>query len=242
MLAKRQSYVVRLIQYCIVMAARQHMDRRTLWWMIISGLFGAAFFQGCTDAGSPVTPDTQPNGAVIIAIRPDSAGVGDTIAVSGTAFGKTQGSSIVQVGGAPATIVVAWSDTLVRVVVPGTAVNGIVVVSVNGVSSNSKAFALRGAGAFVSFSRDILPIFSQKGCASCHGGSGGLFVGSVAQLLQGGDHGPAIVPGNADASHIVQKLSPTPPFGSRMPLGGPYLTTSTIQTIKDWINQGALNN
>ena len=94
----------------------------------------------------------------------------------------------------------------------------------------------------VSFSRDIKPICERYGCLSCHGGSGGLFLGSVAQILQGGDHGPAVVPSNANASNIVKKLSPNPPFLDRMPQGGPYLPDSTIQIFRDWINQGAKDN
>lgn len=94
----------------------------------------------------------------------------------------------------------------------------------------------------VSFQTDIKPIFQTHGCASCHGGNGGLFVGSVAQLLQGGSHGPAIVPGNADASNIIKKLSPNPPFGDRIPFGGPYLPDSTIELMRTWINQGAKDN
>lgn len=94
----------------------------------------------------------------------------------------------------------------------------------------------------VSFQTNILPILEHYGCTSCHGGTAGLTVGTVAGLLVGGDHGPAIVPGNADASNIVKKISPNPPFGVRMPQGGPYLDATTIQVIKDWINQGAKNN
>jgi hypothetical protein len=94
----------------------------------------------------------------------------------------------------------------------------------------------------VSFQSQVKPIFQRYGCASCHGGSGGLFVQTVAQLLQGGVNGPVVVPGKADASNIVKKLSPTPPFGDRMPQGGPYLPDSTLQVIKDWINQGAKDN
>ncbi len=94
----------------------------------------------------------------------------------------------------------------------------------------------------VSFSRDVRPICQRYGCLSCHGGSGGLFLGTVAQMLQGGDHGPAVVPGNADASNIIKKLSPNPPFGDRMPQGGPYLPDSTLQVIRNWINQGAKDN
>jgi hypothetical protein len=91
----------------------------------------------------------------------------------------------------------------------------------------------------LTFSANILPILQQNGCTSCHGGSGGLFVGSVSQMLTGGFHGPAIVPGNGAGSNVIKKLSPTPPFGDRMPQGGPYLPDSTIQVIKSWIDQGA---
>ena len=94
----------------------------------------------------------------------------------------------------------------------------------------------------VSFQSQIKPIFQRYGCASCHGGSGGLFVQSVAQLLQGGVNGPAVVSGKADASTIIKKLSLNPPFGDRMPQGGPFLPDSTIQVIKDWINQGVKDN
>ncbi len=94
----------------------------------------------------------------------------------------------------------------------------------------------------VSFQSQIKPIFQQRGCNGCHGGSGGLFVQTVSQLLRGGDHGPVIVPGKADSSNIMKKLSPNPPFGDRMPQGGPYLPDSTIQVIRTWISQGAKDN
>jgi hypothetical protein len=94
----------------------------------------------------------------------------------------------------------------------------------------------------VSFSANVLPILTNAGCTGCHGGSGGLFVGSVAQLLTGGDHGPAIVPGKADSSNIIRKLSAAPPFGARMPFGGTPLPEATVAVIRNWINQGAANN
>jgi hypothetical protein len=94
----------------------------------------------------------------------------------------------------------------------------------------------------VSFESQIVPIFQRYGCYGCHGGSGGLFVQTVPQLLQGGLHGPAVIAGKADSSNLVRKISPNPPFGDRMPQGGPYLPDSTIQVIRLWINQGAKNN
>jgi hypothetical protein len=97
-------------------------------------------------------------------------------------------------------------------------------------------------GATVSFAQNVIPIFNRYGCTGCHGGTGNLVVGTVAQLLTGGDHGAAIVAGQADNSTLIKKLSAPPPFGSRMPQGGPYLPDSTITLLKNWINQGALNN
>jgi hypothetical protein len=97
-------------------------------------------------------------------------------------------------------------------------------------------------GSSVSFSRNVLPILINAGCTGCHGGTANLFAESVAQLLAGGDHGPAIVPGKADSSSLVQKLLTPPLFGSRMPFGGAPLPDASITTIRKWINEGALNN
>jgi hypothetical protein len=94
----------------------------------------------------------------------------------------------------------------------------------------------------VSFKNQIRPVFDRYGCTSCHGGSGGLFLQTVSQLLHGGDHGPAVVAGKADLSNLALKISPTPPFLDRMPQGGPYLPDSTIQMIRLWVNQGANDN
>jgi hypothetical protein len=101
---------------------------------------------------------------------------------------------------------------------------------------------IKPAGTQLSFRQDVQPIFNAYGCPSCHGGTAGLTIGTRANLLIGGDHGPAIIPGNADSSILIKKLSTTPPFGVRMPLGGPYLSDATVNEIKAWINQGAPDN
>lgn len=96
-------------------------------------------------------------------------------------------------------------------------------------------------GTTVSFARDVQPILNSR-CTGCHGGSGGLFVGTVQQLLTTGNHKPVVIPGNSAQSVLIAKLSPTPPFGDRMPRGGPYLADSTVQVIRTWIDQGAQDN
>jgi len=96
----------------------------------------------------------------------------------------------------------------------------------------------------VSFKQNVRPIFADPsvGCLGCHGGTNNLTVGTVADLLRGGLHGPAIVPGNSSQSLLIQKISASPPFGARMPYGGTPLSDNTIQVIRQWIDQGALDN
>jgi hypothetical protein len=97
-------------------------------------------------------------------------------------------------------------------------------------------------GATVSFQNNVKPILARYGCTGCHGGTNGLYVDAVSQLKQGGIHGPAITPLSSAGSLLVKKISPTPPFGDRMPQGGPYLPDSLQQVISTWIDQGALDN
>src|SRR3989442_9370320 len=50
-----------------------------------------------------------------------------------------------------------------------------------------------------------------------------------------------VVPGDPDASFLIQKLQGADGLlGDRMPDGGPYLTTATINVIRQWIQDGAL--
>jgi hypothetical protein len=94
----------------------------------------------------------------------------------------------------------------------------------------------------VSFQNDVRPLFNRYGCVGCHGGTNNLFVTPVANLLRGGMNGPAVVPLKPENSILVQKIKPNPPFGDRMPQGGPYLKDAEIQIIVNWIKEGALDN
>ena len=197
---------------------------------------------GCTDMGSDVPqPVVVP---AITAIQPDSAFAGDTLKIFGTNFGATEGSSFVSVGGTIGDTVYLWSATEIDVKVPASAVTGNVNVTVLGTTSNSLAFKIRGAVVpTISFSNDVFPIFQSKGCVSCHGGNGNLFLDNYHDLMSGtSSHGPVVTPGNGEGSVIIKKLRGTAGFGSQMPLGGPYLPDATIALISLWITQGALNN
>jgi hypothetical protein len=48
-----------------------------------------------------------------------------------------------------------------------------------------------------------------------------------------------VIPGNPGSSFIIQKLEGTQTLGDRMPQFGPYLPQSTIDVIRQWIQDGA---
>ncbi len=104
----------------------------------------------------------------------------------------------------------------------------------------------------VSYSADIVSgVFVRGKCLSCHTGGGigveqsGFNMGSYTTLRNGGQHsGTNIVINFTPCSSIlVLKIDTSPPFGRRMPYNGPpYLSTTDIQLVRDWIAEGARDN
>lgn len=102
--------------------------------------------------------------------------------------------------------------------------------------------------AAISLALDIRPLmYRSPGGCSCHASSttSGFNLGTYDRLRRGGNNSgeQVIVPGSPCDSILVQKLGPTPPFGSRMPFNGPpYFTPEELTLVKDWIAEGALDN
>ena len=97
-----------------------------------------------------------------------------------------------------------------------------------------------------SYKRDIMPVF-RRYCLPCHSeeecNPSGFVANSYETLMRAAKHGPVLVPGMPDSSHLIQKISPAPPFGDPMPLRakGPF-PKDTLQLLWRWIKQGAKNN
>ena len=99
------------------------------------------------------------------------------------------------------------------------------------------------------FSRKDLDFFESKirplllgRCVNCHSNDGsrinaGLRVDTRMQLLIGGDSGPAIIPGDPDASLLIQAVRYDDP-GLEMPPRG-RLTRDEIKLLEDWVSMGA---
>lgn len=92
------------------------------------------------------------------------------------------------------------------------------------------------------FEKRIRPVLSEH-CYSCHSAEsdrirGGLRVDSRASLLQGGDTGAAIVPGDPDNSLLIKAVRYTDPDLQMPPRKG-RLPDARIADLIHWIRQGA---
>jgi len=86
---------------------------------------------------------------------------------------------------------------------------------------------------------DVRPVF-EKSCLPCHGPqtkSSGLDLSTREELLKGGEHGPAIVPGDPKASLLYKLVSYD--AEPHMPYKGDRLPQETIDRIAEWIKAGA---
>lgn len=95
----------------------------------------------------------------------------------------------------------------------------------------------------VSYSAEIQPIFNSNCAGSqCHigGTANGLSLASYSSLMQGGNSGAVVIPGDPDNSIIIRRLEGA--IQPQMPFGRSPLPQATIQLIRDWIAQGAHNN
>ncbi len=90
----------------------------------------------------------------------------------------------------------------------------------------------------VSFSSQIEPILFSE-CVPCHGAAAGLSVGSYEALMAGDSYnGPAVVPGVAEESLLLQKLRGSAEHGQQMPSQN-LLAPEQIELFRVWIHQGA---
>jgi uncharacterized membrane protein len=101
----------------------------------------------------------------------------------------------------------------------------------------------------VSYRQDIVPILDQH-CMECHvspGGSGyqatGLLMDSYEALMHGTDYGPVIVAGDSRRSILNKLVEGRAGHLQRMPQNeNASLSSEEIEFLRNWVNQGALNN
>ncbi len=96
----------------------------------------------------------------------------------------------------------------------------------------------------VAFETEILPMLRDN-CQACHNAAkpkAGLALETPAQLLKGGESGPAVVPGKGEesllvkvAAHLADPVMPP----SENKVGAKNFTSEQLGLLKLWIDQGA---
>ena len=91
----------------------------------------------------------------------------------------------------------------------------------------------------VAFARDIQPIL-ERSCWTCHSADlqlSDLDLSTREAALRGGEHGAALVPGNAEQSRLYRMVAGLESI--TMPMDGSKLSPAELSAVKAWIDQGA---
>lgn len=101
-------------------------------------------------------------------------------------------------------------------------------------TGDTQADSEAAPGGAATWDGGISALFANR-CGSCHGPSamGGLAVDTYANVLKGGASGPGVVPGDAAASTVVNKMESSHPG---------MFTGDELQQVVEWINAGAPEN
>jgi Protein of unknown function (DUF1553)/Protein of unknown function (DUF1549)/Planctomycete cytochrome C len=105
---------------------------------------------------------------------------------------------------------------------------------------DAQAPAPRAAERPVDFAAEVRPVLEAK-CFGCHGDKlklSRLDLRTRESAIDGGVHGPSIVPGQAEQSRMYRVVAGLEE--PAMPMRGPALTAGEVATIKRWIDSGAV--
>ncbi len=100
----------------------------------------------------------------------------------------------------------------------------------------------------VSFSADVQPVLERR-CGACHepGQPGyeasGLQLNSYAAVMEGTRYGPVVLPGDPLSSTLIMLVEGRADPSLKMPHGDARPPTSDeVAILREWVEQGALNN
>jgi hypothetical protein len=102
---------------------------------------------------------------------------------------------------------------------------------------------LNGSARSADYLTDVKPLFKEN-CYRCHAGSqpkSGFRLDTGSFARQGGDRGSLIIPGDGAASPFIHVLLGTHGQVSQMPYRDAPLSSKSIHTIVEWIDEGALS-
>jgi len=92
----------------------------------------------------------------------------------------------------------------------------------------------------VDFDRDVAPLLRAR-CSKCHSGPkrrGGLSMNTRAGLIEGGESGAALIPGDPTSSTLIARVT-AEDRKTRMPPKGDRLAETEVTILTRWIDDGA---
>ena len=95
---------------------------------------------------------------------------------------------------------------------------------------------IAAADDFEFFEKRVRPVLATH-CYSCHAADkqfGALRLDSRERLLQGGQGGPAAIPGKPDESLLIKAVRHE---GPKMPMGG-KLSATDVAALEEWVRKG----
>ena len=104
-----------------------------------------------------------------------------------------------------------------------------------------------GCSRTVSFSAEVYPIL-EKNCLGCHKkdekgeAASGFNMETYYSFMKGTKHGPVVEPGSGSSSVLSILIEHRADSSINMPRGRHALSEEDTDTIRLWIDQGALNN
>lgn len=88
----------------------------------------------------------------------------------------------------------------------------------------------------------VAPVLGSN-CLECHSDTrrrGGISLASAGAIREGGEGGPAVVPGDSRASELIRRITLPPDDEDRMPPGDREpLDVGAVELIRWWIDEGA---
>ena len=99
----------------------------------------------------------------------------------------------------------------------------------------------------VTYTDDVAPVLA-KHCVECHvpGQMGaedsGLLMDSYASVMKGSRFGPVVNPGSAMTSSLYILMSGVDRLEVKMPHGRKTISSEEIETVRAWIDNGAVEN
>jgi hypothetical protein len=208
---------------------------------------------GVASNGKAFTVLPTPN---ISTLSPGKGPIGETVTITGTTFGATQGTSTLTFNGTTAKPA-SWSLTQILAPVPTGATTGSVVVTLNSVPSNNVTFTVDAGPGLTSLSPITGPVgtvvtITGAGFGSSQGASTVTFAGTAATpnswnattikvpVPTGAGTGNVVVTVGGVASNGIKfTVLPTPSITKLSPTSGPVGTSVTVTGTSFGATQGS---